>query len=232
VLSGVWLLVIVVALSGLIGKVPIPTLAAVLIVAAVGSLRIAQIETISRASAQSAVALVATLVATLLLPVAAAVGVGVALSLMLQLNREAVDLRVVRLVPTGDGRFREQAAPERLEDHEVTLLEVYGSLLFAGARSLQTRLPDPRGSSGAAVIVRLRGRVALGATFAVVVSDYGHRLEAAEGKLFLSGLDPALLDQLERTRALPADVFRATEIVGESSLSAYHAANEWITRKG
>ena len=50
--------------------------------------------------------MVATFVATLFLPVAAAVGVGVALSLLLQLNQEAMDLTVVELVPTDDHRLR------------------------------------------------------------------------------------------------------------------------------
>ena len=34
-----------------------------------------------------------------------------ALSLLLQLNREAMDLAVVELVPRDDGRFEERPAP-------------------------------------------------------------------------------------------------------------------------
>ena len=52
----------------------------------------------------------ATFLATLFLPVAAAVGIGVALSLLLQLNRGARDLSVVELVPAGGGRFTERPA--------------------------------------------------------------------------------------------------------------------------
>ena len=44
IFSGVWMLVILVAFSGVVGAVAMPTLAAILIVAAVGSLRIGQIE--------------------------------------------------------------------------------------------------------------------------------------------------------------------------------------------
>ena len=40
-------------------------------------------------------ALICTFIATVLLPVAAAVGIGVAISLLLQLNQEALDLRVL-----------------------------------------------------------------------------------------------------------------------------------------
>ena len=54
-----------------------------------------------RTGPSSTVAMVATFLATLFLPIAAAVGIGVALSLLLQLNREALDLRVVELAPTA-----------------------------------------------------------------------------------------------------------------------------------
>jgi hypothetical protein len=57
----------------------------------------------SAPSPQSLVALVTTFVATLVLPISAAVGLGVVLSLLLQLNREAVDLRVVERVPLTHG---------------------------------------------------------------------------------------------------------------------------------
>ena len=89
-------------------------MAAVLIYAGVGALRVGQVETVARTSMTSRVALVTTFVATLFLPVAAAVGIGVALSLMLQLNQEALDLSVKRLVPTDDGHLVETEAPKVL----------------------------------------------------------------------------------------------------------------------
>jgi SulP family sulfate permease len=121
-----------------------PTLAALLILAAVGSLRVSAISTIWRTGLSSQIAIVATFVATLLLPVAAAVGLGVALSLLLQLNQAALDLKVVQLVPQDDGRLAERDAPGRAASHDVVVLDVYGSLRYAGARTLQERLPDPR----------------------------------------------------------------------------------------
>ena len=94
-------------------SVAMPTLAGVLIFAAVGSLRPREARAILRTSSTSRVAMVTTFVATLLLPVAAAVGIGVALSLLLQINREALDLKVVQLEPLGDGHFTERPAPRR-----------------------------------------------------------------------------------------------------------------------
>ena len=142
------MLLILVLFSGVVGEIPIATLAAVLIFAAVSSLRFGRIDTTMRAGLPSRVALVATFAATLLLPVPAAVGIGVVLSLLLQLNQEAVDLTVVRMATGGDGRLVEAPAPETLPSRAVTVLDVYGSLLFAGARTLQARLRTRLAPSG------------------------------------------------------------------------------------
>ena len=53
------------------------------------------------------------------------------------------------------------------------MLDVYGSLFYAGSRTLQAHLPDPTGSSRR-VVLRLRGRTTLGATFFTVVCRYAH----------------------------------------------------------
>ena len=231
IFSGVWLLLILLALSKLVGLVAQPTLAALLMVAAVGSIHPAQIMTILRTSATSRVALTATFIATLLLPVATAVGVGVALSLILQLNQEAMDLKIVRLIPTPAG-WREEKLEKTLTSGTVMVLDVYGSLLYAGSRTLESQLPDPTGSKPAAVVIRLRGRTELGATFFLVIRTYARTLHAEGGRLFLSGVDPHLGAQWERDRGSPEhdilDVFQATQMVGASTDAAIERANRWV----
>jgi SulP family sulfate permease len=96
------MLVILAALSPLVARVAVATLAAVLIFAAAGALRASEVRTIMRTGRISQIAVTSTFLANLFLP--AAVGIGVALSLLLQLNRGAMDLSVVELVPAGHGR--------------------------------------------------------------------------------------------------------------------------------
>ena len=231
IFAGLWMAIILIALSGLVGQVVMATLAAVLIAAAIGSLRTDAFFAILRTGRISQIALVSTLVATLLLPVAQAVGLGLVLSLMMQLNQEALDLRIVELVPDGGG-FAERPAPQALEPARVVLLDVYGSLFYAGARTLQARLPDPTGVDRPVVVLRLRGRAQLGATSFTVLADYAERLHAAGGRFFLSGLDPAALEQLERNATVDTsglvEVYVATDRIGESSLAAYDAATAWL----
>ncbi len=232
IFSGLWMLVILVLFARVVGLVVMPTLAAVLIFAAAGSLRFGELRTIMRTGPTSRIAVIATFTATLFLPVAAAVGIGVVLSLLLQLNQEAMDLSVVELVPRDDGRFTERPAPTALTSHQVTVLDVYGSLLYAGSRTLLNKLPDPGGTEGAAVVLRLRGRTSLGATFFVVVAGYADRLATAGGRLYLSGLDPTLTERLRRTGRVdlsgPVRSYDATPLVGESTQAAYDDAVTWI----
>ena len=231
--SGVWMLVILAIFSGLVAKIAVPTLGAILIFAAIGSLRPGEIRGIMRTGHGSQIAVITTFAVTLFLPVAAAVGIGVALSLLLQLNQEAMDLAVVELIPRDDGRFEERPPPATLTSHHVTVLDVYGSLLYAGARTLGAHLPDPASARSPVVVLRLRRRTSLGATFVKVVGDYADRLAAADGRLYLSGLEPSLTERLSRTGHLdgPVRTFEATPIVGESTQAAYLDADAWLVTR-
>ena len=228
--SGVWMLVILAIFSGLVAKIVLPTLAAVLIFAGVGALKPGEIRTILQTGRTSQVAVITTFGATLFLPVAAAVGIGVALSLLLQLNQGAMDVTVVELVPRDGGRFEEHKPPAALTSHQVIVLDIYGSLLYAGARTLQAHLPDPAGAQAPVVVLRLRRRTSLGATFVKVVTDYAARLADAHGRLYLSGLDPSLTELLARTGQIdgPIRTFEATSLVGESTQAAYLDAEAWL----
>jgi sulfate permease, SulP family len=232
IFSGIWMLLILMLFSGVVGKIPIPTLAAVLIFAAVSSLRLGRIDTVVRTGLPSQIAFFSTLAATLLLPVTAAVGIGVALSLLLQVNQEAVDLTVVRLKRREHGVLVDGPAPAALPSREVTVLDVYGSLLFAGARTLQTRLPDPTRAERPVVVLRLRGRTTLGATAFIVLASYAEQLHNAGGHLFLSGVAPELVEQLESTQRV--DLRDAVTLVPafgtllESTQKAFDDAEAWL----
>ena len=232
IFSGLWMLVIIVVFARLVGVIVMPTLAAILVFAAIGALRPARLLTIWRTGRISQVALVATLLATLFLPVAVAVGIGVVLSLMLQLNQEALDLRVVELVPMADHRFSEQPAPAQLTSHQVTVLDVYGSLFYAGARTLQARLPEVRGTQAPAVVLRLRGRTSLGATFFRILATYAEQLSAVGGRLYVSGLDPGMAALMARTvpvtLAPPERSYGATPVLGESTWQALTEAEAYV----
>ncbi len=232
VISGIWVLVILVVFSGAVGEVVMSSLAAVLIYAASRSIRVAQIKVVWRSGINSQIAVGITFFSTLLLPIAAAVGLGVIVSLLLQLNQGIADLRVVELRRRDDGRFEEFPAPKVAPDRQVVVIDAYGSLLYAGARTLQLRLPDPSGATQPVVVLRLRGRLSLGATFAAVLADYVDRLDRVGGHLILSGVQSPMLAKIERTSssrvAGAIDVYEASEVIGESTELAIAAGERWL----
>jgi MFS superfamily sulfate permease-like transporter len=120
-----------------------------------------------------------------------------------------------------------------LASNHVTILDVYGSLLYAGARTLAAHLPDPGEARSPVVVLRLRRRTSLGATFVKVMADYADRLADADGRLYLSGLEPDVTEQLRRTGQLGGHLhaFEADPVVGESTRAAYRDAEAWIVKK-
>jgi SulP family sulfate permease len=231
ILGGVWMLVILVALAGVVEMVPLPTLSAVLIYAAIMTLKPDVVRVVWKTSTTGKIAMTVTFLSTLMLPIAAAVAVGVICSLMLQLNKEQMDFHLIRLVHV-DGHFVERRVPRPLPDAEPVVLDVYGSLLYAGAKTLGARLPDPRGAHRPVVILRLRGRGSLGSTFFGVVADYADALHAAGGRLYLSGVDPAMVERFEHSQLAEVrrriTVFPSTEVIGESTLAAVEDAVRWL----
>jgi len=232
IFAGLWMLLILLVLSQAVGMVPMPTLSAVLIFAAVMSLRFGDIGIVWKTSYTGKIGMIATFVSTLLLPVAAAVGVGLICSLVLQLNKEQMDLRVVRLIRNPNGDVIEQPVPSTLPDAEPVVLDVYGSLLYAGARTLGAKLPDPHTATRPVVILRLRGRTSLGSTFFGVIAGYADALEAAGGRLYLSGVQQDMVDRFHRSQVQDVQgkikIFNATEVLGASTAAAVQDAQTWL----
>lgn len=226
------MLVILAALSGLAGRVAMPTLAAILIVASIASIRPTALATVWRSGTQSKVAMVATLVATLFLPISAAVGIGIALSVIMSVNQEAQDVRLVLLEEDEDGHFHESHPPDRLTSKSITVLNVYGSLFYAGARTLEETLPSPTGADSPVVIIRIRGRSMMGATAFSVLARYAGRLDEVGGRLYLSGVAPELVNQFKESRRIesssPLKLVEATSALGESTRSAIAEAEAFL----
>src|SRR5690606_3448922 len=145
-----------------------------------------------------------------------------------------MDLTVVELAADQEGHGVERPAPPVPRSHDVTVLDVYGSLFYAGARTLQARLPDPSTAEVPVVVIRLRGRTSFGATFFAVIATYAELLGRRGGRLYLSGLDPAVVAQLATKASTPptgaAHLFPATRVLGESTHRAVDDGRAWLVR--
>ncbi|HET7563652.1 MAG TPA: SulP family inorganic anion transporter, partial [Gemmatimonadaceae bacterium] len=232
VLAGAWTAVVVVGVPELVSYVAMPALGALLILAGAGSIKPRALHAVWYTGWPSRLAAVTTFLCTLFLPIQAAVGIGVVLAALLYMNESSVDISIVELVERPDGRIEERAPARRLRDNDVTVLDVYGHLFYAGARTLEKRLPRTADARSPVVILRLRGRTTLGATLQDVLTRYADELQAAGGRLYLSGIDRHAREQLVHAGKLqlsgPVRLYDATPIVGESTRSALADAKGWL----
>jgi SulP family sulfate permease len=214
-LVGVWaaavLLLALPLLGPVVAHVPLPVVAAVVLVAAADLVRVDRIRTWLTGSAGDRLAFVGTVAATWLLPFDQAVGVGLGLSVALFLRR--AHLLVVRELWVGaDGRLREVDAdhpPTTTAEHPgrckaVPVLSVDGPLFFGSAGELlDTLLPFVDDDEVRAVVVRPKRSTGLDASTAGALRHV-HSLLARTGRqLVLVGPAPKVGDDEER--ALTAD---------------------------
>jgi SulP family sulfate permease len=236
VFAGLWMAVIVIGVPGLVAYVAMPALGALLILAGASSIRVREIHSVWHSGWAARLAGGTTFFSTLVLPIQAAVGIGVALSALLALSHSSTAVRVVQLVERPDGRMEERAPASALESRSVTVLDVYGDLFYAGARTLEERLPSPRGARQPAVVLRLRGHTAAGATLIDVLAHYAEALTRAGGRLYLTGFHGDAYRRLASTdklhRAGDVRVYEATAVLGESTREAVADARAWLEGEG
>ena len=235
IFAGLWMVVVVVALPDVVARIAMSALGALLIVASAGAIKPAEVRSIWNTGWPSRLAILATFLATLLLPIQAAVGIGVVLSAVLYLFRASSDASVVELVERPDGRIEERKPPKQLRSHAVTVLDVYGHLFYAGAHTLERLLPRTDGAERPVVILRLRGRASVGATLVDVLGTYADKLKEADGRLYLAEVSDGVYDQIARTGKLGTEegvrAYKATRILGEATRTAHADAEAWLAGK-
>ena len=230
--AGLFVATIVLLVAPLVERVPMPALAALLIVAGFQGLRVPEAVTVWNTSRVSAAIMIITFTATLFIPLQYAVLLGMALSVVLFVFRQSNRVVITQWVLQPKGFPLEQPAPEKLPSHRLTLLHVYGSLFYAAAKNLEEMLPAVDETTHAVVAIGLRGQGQVGSTFVTVLRRYAESLKARDSQLMLIGLDAAGRNQLAKTGVLQLigedNVFLATPQMGEAMNRAVAAAQAWL----
>lgn len=232
IFAGVLVAAVVLLLAPLVELVPMPSLAALLIVAGYQGLRIESARTIWNTGKFPAAVMGLTFLATLFIPLQYAVLVGISFSILLYVIRQSNQVVITQWVLVPGGLPEERAAPTELPSHQFTMLQVYGSLFFAAAKNLEDILPRVDNTTRAAVALGLRGRTEIGSTFITVLQRYAEQLQARDSRLMLVGIDRAVYEQLARTGVLKLigeeNIFFATPQLGTAMNRAAAAAYAWL----
>jgi SulP family sulfate permease len=199
VFAGLFVIPIVFLFSGFVQKIPMPALAALLIVVGFQSFKPHDVRAVWNTGRIPATAMALTFASTLFLPLQFAVFVGVAVSVLLHVFRSSNQIRLVQWQLVPGGFPLEEPAPKTLASNEITILNSYGSLFFAAASTAEARLPAVGDAVRPVVIFGMRGRDEVGSTFLNVVDRYAKSLRDRGGRLMLVGVGPHVMMQLVRT---------------------------------
>jgi sulfate permease, SulP family len=237
IFAGVVMALTILLFGRFVGAIAMPALAGLLIVVGFRTLKPAQISMVWRTGIVQQVVMALTFLAALFIPLQYAVLLGVALAVVLYVFQQSNKV-TVKAWEIGPGQYPvEKDPPVAVPPGRVTILMPYGSLFYAAAPVFSAQLPEVTDATRhAVVILALRGQKEVGSTFLNVLTRYAEQLAGRDSVMMLAGVEPFVLTQMERTGILHtigrANIFPASEGIGEALLQAVDAAEEWIAAQG
>jgi SulP family sulfate permease len=197
--SGLFVLLVLAAFARWIAYIPMPALAAVVILAARGLIDRSHIQLTWQARAASRIVLAATFTATLLLPLHYAIYLGGLLSILIYLY-ESGHLELSYLTIDEEGSFIER----RLEDlyqhpPEIAIINIEGDLYFGAVSDLEAAMDKLLTAGIKVMILRIRRmrRLASTGVSALQWSVITARRQGTE--ILICGVGPQSLAVLEST---------------------------------
>ncbi|HMQ53597.1 MAG TPA: SulP family inorganic anion transporter [Anaerolineae bacterium] len=197
ILHGVILLLVALLLAPIIGRVPLASLAGVLIVTA---WRMNEWHAIrfffGRRLKHAMIAFLITLAATVLLDLTQAIVIGFGISTLMFMSQIS-DLHVSRR-PVDPERLNRKGQQFIHPEHPISVYYLGGPLFFAAARKLLEEI-EAQDDSGAKLVLSMRGVPLVDATGVEVLREMWHRQHKGGGDLLLSGLQSRVENFLRRS---------------------------------
>lgn len=234
--AGLTMAVIILLLAEVVAYVAMPSLAGLLIVIGVSTIKPHRILSVARTGNVPLTVMGITLVLTMVIPLQYSVLVGVGISVILFVAGQSSRLTTKRLVFRDDGRVEQVDAPDVVAPGEVIVLQPYGTLFFATARTLEEELPAVSDDTRhAVVVIRLRGSDDAGSTVLDVLKSYATVLREHDSRLAIVTDGERLVSQLRRSGT--ADemgherIYRSSGFIGEATRRAHDDAAIWVERQ-
>ncbi len=232
-IAGMVMAVVILAFAGLVGYIAMPALAGLLMLVGYRTIKPEDLQSVWKTGPVQKAVLVTTFALTMFIPLQYAVLAGVGLSVVLHVVRQSNQVTVKRWRLDPEGNLIETDPPGQLPPNEVVALQPYGSLFFAAAPVLESRLSAPTDASrNSVVILRLRGHTDLGTTFMDVLRRYGQALTACGSKLVIVSASERIQEQLRVAGIAdligPGNIYPGDDRVGATLKRAYADALTWI----
>lgn len=232
-IAGVVIGLVILIFGGAVGLIAMPAIAGLLMLVGYRTVKPHELVSVWKTGRSQAVVLAVTFVLTMIIPLQNAVLFGVGISVILYVISQSNQVRVKRWALRTDGSVVEEDPPEELGGGDVVVLQPYGSLFFAAAKTFEEGLPVVTAASqNSVVILRLRGRSDLGSTFMDVLERYAESLVSVGSKLVIVSGDDKLNAQLEVTGVTaavgPTNIYTSDERVGATVRRAHAEAVTWV----
>ncbi len=197
VISGISVLTFLLLFSGLLGYIPIATLAAIVIVSAAGLINIGLIKLTWQSRIQSRVVMVLTLVSTLILPMEYAIYIGILSSILIFLG-ESGQVKLSYIIENDDGQFIELPM-DRIEERkpQIAIVNIEGDLYFAAAEGLQHQIERILEMDIKVLIMRFRRTHLLASTGIMTLDHLIRSARKKDVKVLLCGIHDEIREPLE-----------------------------------
>jgi sulfate permease, SulP family len=196
--------------------------------------KIPDIRLTAEASTGSILALVATFLLTMFVPLQWAILAGALLSVLLFVGQAAGRVRLVYLARDDQGRWAEQPTLSHLPSNQIVPLYYEGGSFFAEVPHLKQLLPDTTDARRSVVLLGLRGTTAASSTFLKWLEKYTQQLRDNGNLLMLFGVEPKLMTVLERSGLVTVigneNIFPVQPAVFGPLEAAEAAAMTWMAR--
>jgi sulfate permease, SulP family len=230
----VWLMLVIFA--NWIGYIPMPGLAAVVVVSAISLIDVKQITLTWNTRHISRVVMAATFAATLFLPLHLAIYFGVLLTVLIHLY-ETSHLRLNYLVINETGQVAEKPMEALYQDcPQIAVINVEGDLFFGAVSELEAAFDRCQQVGVKVLVLRLRRTRMLASTGVIALQGICMAARKAGTIILLSGVSPQIRSILESSKVAQfigeERIFEHTEILFEATRRAVDAAKELVKSEG
>jgi SulP family sulfate permease len=207
IFAALWLALLVVLFGSQAEEVPLTVIAGLLFVIAAELImaRIPSFILVHRTSFGAAAALWITFLSALFIPLQWTIFLGAGLSLLLYIWAASQKVDAHELTKREeDGRYEEHDIPESYPSGKATIISLGGIDFFAEVPILDENLPDALKAQNSVVILRLRGTEHIGSTAIRWLERYNADLREGGNLLMLAGVQPKLLEELQKAELVEA----------------------------
>jgi SulP family sulfate permease len=201
IVHGITLLIIILAAAPLARFIPLPTLAAILMVVAYRMGEWHEIPSILRLSAADRVVWAATFTLTVFADLPTAVGVGMSLAALLFIHRVASTTTVGSVTDETIGDGEPRVITDKYIPSYCSVIRIRGPFLFGATEKLEHATADVS-KFGTVVVLKMTYMSAIDGTGIHALENLVKRLQNANRSLVICGAPPQPLELIERSKLL------------------------------